>query len=217
MIALLCIYIGPANAESMVILVLGDSISSGHGIPQENRWANLMEQRLINQGYNYKVANASISGDTTSGGLHRLPDLLIRHKPSILLLELGGNDALRGMDPNSIQSNLAAITKKAQAENVKILLLGMRIPPNYGPVYSAAFEKIYRDLALQYNVPLVPFILEGVAAQAGMMQVDGIHPTAVAQKLILNNIWSRLKPLLTVPPGSQRASIESSNSKKLEE
>lgn len=183
----------------MVILVLGDSISSGQGISPDSRWTTLLGQRLKERGYNYKVANASISGDTTSGGLGRVSSLLTRHQPSILLLELGGNDGLRGMDPTTIRDNLAAITDKAQAAHVKTLLLGMRIPPNYGTRYTVAFENVYHQLAMQYKVPLVPFLLQGVAAQPGMMQSDGMHPTAVAQIRILDNIWTQLMPLLKKP------------------
>jgi len=191
--------IAPVQAESMVILVLGDSISSGHGIVPESRWSTLLDQRLKKMGYNYEVANASISGDTTSGGLNRISGLLTRHQPAILLLELGGNDGLRGMAPTAIRNNLSAIIEKAQAANVKTLLLGMRIPPNYGTRYSAAFEKLYYQLALQYKAPLVPFLLQGVAAQPAMMQSDGIHPSARAQLRILENIWTHLMPLLKQP------------------
>ena len=181
-------------------MVLGDSISSGHGIPPESRWSILLNKRLKDKGYSYEVVNASISGDTTSGGLSRISSLLERHEPSILLLELGGNEGLRGMHPVSIHGNLAKIVEKAQTARVKVLLLGMRIPPNYGTRYAAAFEKVYQQLASQYQVPLVPFLLQGVAAQQPqLMQNDGIHPTSAAQGRILENVWPHLLPLLKSP------------------
>lgn len=183
-------------AEAPVILVYGDSLSAGLGVPNGQTWVDLLRTRLKRQGYDYRVVNASISGETSHGGLQRIDSTLQRHHPSIMLLGLGGNDGLRALPTRTLQQNLAAIIDRARRQKVKIVLLGIRIPPNYGPVYTQAFRQVYVDLAKQYRLPWLPFLLKGVATDAGMMQADGIHPSAAAQPAILDNVWPVLKPLL---------------------
>jgi acyl-CoA thioesterase-1 len=187
----------PANPPKL--LVLGDSISAGYGIRIEEGWVALLESRLREQGYGYQVVNASVSGETTTGGLARLPRALTLHKPRIVVLELGGNDGLRGLPLNAIRRNLERMILAARASGAKVLLIGMRMPSNYGPQYVDGFMANYRDLARRYATPLVPFIMEGVALDARLMQADGVHPTAAAQKRLLDNVWPVLKPLLGAP------------------
>lgn len=186
-------------AQSIVaapILVVGDSISAAFGMDTEQGWVALLEQRLSEQGHDYEVINASISGDTTSGGLTRLPRLLEQHRPALVILELGGNDGLRGQNPAHIQQNLEAMIEMSQAQGAQVLLLGMQIPPNYGRRYTDAFAAIYPALSAAKQVPLVGFLLEGVAGVDGLMQRDGIHPAKAAQNRLLDNVWDELKPLL---------------------
>ncbi len=186
----------PSGSQAPVILVLGDSLSSGHGVPNAQTWVAMLQQRLSKSGYPYRVVNASVSGDTTAGGLVRLKSALQRHQPSILLLELGGNDGLRALSLAALRSNLAAIIEIAREGNAKIVLAGMRMPPNYGAAYATEFARIYTELADQYQATLIPFFLEGVATVPNMMQRDGIHPTAEAQPVILENVWRHIQPLL---------------------
>jgi acyl-CoA thioesterase-1 len=186
----------PASTEKPVILVLGDSLSAGFGIQADGGWVTLLQQRLDREGYRYQVVNASISGDTTAGGAARLPRALKTHAPQIVLVELGGNDGLRGLPLAEMQKNLAAIIGAAKKNGAQVLLLGMRLPPNYGPTYTRRFESIYAELARRHRVPLLPFLLEGVAQRAEMMQSDGVHPIAEAQPKILDNVWLELQPLL---------------------
>jgi len=187
----------PANPPKL--LVLGDSISAGYGIRIEEGWVALLESRLREQGYGYQVVNASVSGETTTGGLARLPRALALHKPRIVVLELGGNDGLRGLPLNAIRTNLERMILAARSSGAKVLLIGMRMPSNYGPQYVSGFMANYQDLARRYATPLVPFIMEGVALDGRLMQADGIHPTAAAQRRLLDNVWPVLKPLLGTP------------------
>lgn len=175
------------------LLIMGDSLSAAYGIDEDEGWVSLLEDRLGDQA---DVTNASISGETTSGGAQRLPDLLRQHEPEIVLLELGGNDGLRGLPPDQMRANLAAMIEQSQETGAQVLLLGIDIPPNYGQAYRDAFRSVYTELADDHDVPLVPFILENVATRDSMMQDDDIHPTASAQPTILDNIWPALGPLL---------------------
>jgi len=177
------------------ILVLGDSLSAAYGLNVEQGWVHLLEQRLA-QKYPHKVINASVSGETTGGGLARLPALLKQHQPALVILELGGNDGLRGHPLNIMRRQLAGIIEQSQAADARVLLVGMHIPSNYGQRYTQQFHTTYRQLAEQYQLPLVDFFLEGVALQPGLMQRDGIHPTAEAQEKMLDNVWPVLVPML---------------------
>jgi acyl-CoA thioesterase-1 len=183
-------------ASPPTILVFGDSISAAYGIRVEEGWVSLLQKKLASQGYGYRVVNASVSGETTGGGLARLPRALERHRPAILILELGGNDALRGLPLDNVRSNLDGIIRKSQAAGARVVLAGMRMPPNYGPRYSQEFQAVYADLSRQHEVPLIPFVLEEVALDASLMQADGLHPNAKAQPLLLEEVWPRLEPLL---------------------
>ena len=179
-----------------VILVVGDSLSAAYGINESDGWVSLLQQKLDQDDNSYRVLNASISGDTTSGGKRRLKPLLDQWQPALVILELGGNDGLRGVQPPVIKRNLARMIEQAQSAYAEVLLVGMHIPPNYGPRYTQAFHQLYSTLAEEYSISLVPFLLEGVATREGLMQADGIHPTAEAQMTILENVWPSLKPLL---------------------
>ncbi|MCH8498969.1 MAG: arylesterase [Marinobacter sp.] len=187
----------PALAAKPTLLILGDSLSAAYGVETERAWVSLLERRLLDKGYqHWQVANASISGETTDGGLRRLPGLLERHQPAVVVIELGGNDGLRGFPPQVIQQNLAAMVNLTQEAGAKVLLVGIQIPPNYGPRYMAAFAETFQVVAREYEAPLVPFFLEGIYDQPGMMQSDGIHPTTAAQPLMLDNVWPALESLL---------------------
>ncbi|MBS1235721.1 MAG: esterase [Proteobacteria bacterium] len=183
-------------ARAPSILVVGDSLSAGYGIELRDGWVTLLQQRLTRQGYPHTVVNASISGDTTAGGRARLPDALKRHRPQIVILELGGNDGLRGLSLRETRANLDAMIKAAQTAGAQVLLVGIHLPPNYGPDYTGKFHAIYHDLARIHNTALVPFLLDGVALTPGLMQPDGIHPRAAAQPRLLDNVWPSLEPLL---------------------
>ena len=184
---LLCLLSLPAAAQG--ILILGDSISAAFGLEISDGWVNLLERRLEAQNLPFEVHNASVSGDTTAGGLARLPALLARHEPNLVVIELGGNDGLRGLPTDKMQQNLAAMVERSRAAGAEVVLLGMRIPPNYGVRYTSAFEQVFRDVAEQQQVPLVPFVLEGVAGVPELMQADGVHPNAQGQPGILDNAW----------------------------
>jgi acyl-CoA thioesterase-1 len=183
-------------APQPTILVFGDSISAAYGIRVEEGWVSLLQKRLTTQGYGYRVVNASVSGETTGGGLARLPRALERHRPAILIIELGGNDALRGLPLNEVRTNLEGMIRKSQAAGAHVVLAGRRMPPNYGPRYSQEFQAMYTELSREHRLPLIPFVMEGVALDASLMQADGIHPNAKAQPLLLGEIWPRLEPLL---------------------
>ncbi|MEQ4540873.1 MAG: arylesterase [Billgrantia sp.] len=180
-------------AERPILLVVGDSLSTAYGFEQEAGWVTLLEERLDGSA---RVVNASISGETSGGGASRLPELLGQHDPDIVLLELGGNDGLRGLPPTQMEANLAGMIEASQTAGAEVLLLGIDIPPNYGQAYRRAFTDVFTRLAETYDTPLVPFLLEGVALEEGLMQDDGIHPTAEAQPIILDNVWPALEPLL---------------------
>lgn len=185
-----------AAANKPTILVLGDSLSASYGIAQNAGWVSLLQQRLDQRDYPYRVINASISGETTSGALSRAGRALDAHRPSIVIIELGGNDGLRGLPLKQIRANLAALIEASLAHDAQVLLVGMKLPPNYGPAYTEKFHQIYVDLARQYRVLLLPFLLEDVAQQARLMQSDGIHPRAEAQSVVLESVWRTLQPML---------------------
>jgi len=184
------------GAVAGTLLVVGDSISAAFGLDSRQGWVALLEKRLDEEGFEHAVVNASISGDTSAGGAARLSALLAEHKPELVIIELGGNDGLRGQPPAQLQQNLASMVEKSQQAGAKVLILGMRLPPNYGARYTTSFAQVFADLAEQKKVPLVPFFLEGVGGVPGMMQADGIHPTESAQAVLLDNVWPTLKPLL---------------------
>lgn len=184
----------PLRAE--VWLVVGDSISAAFGLDTAQGWVALLQKRLDQQGRSIQVVNASISGDTSAGGLARLPALLAEHRPALVLIELGGNDGLRGTPLTQLQQNLAGMVAASQASGAQVLLLGMRLPPNYGKRYTEGFAGVYEQLATTHQVPLLPFFLEGVGGVPGLMQADGIHPTADAQPRLLDNLWPLLEARL---------------------
>jgi len=190
----LCLWAQGAVAGT--VLVVGDSISAAFGLETHQGWVALLEQRLEEGGFDQQVVNASISGDTSSGGLARLPALLADHRPSLVILELGGNDGLRGQSPAQLQQNLAGMILQSQKTGAKVLLLGMQLPPNYGERYTSAFAEVFSTVAVEHEIALVPFLLEGVGGVPALMQRDGIHPTAEAQPRLLDNVWPILKPLL---------------------
>ena len=192
-LALMCV---AQTATAGTVLIVGDSISAAFGLDTRQGWVSLLEQRLREQGYDDKVVNASISGDTSAGGLARLPALLAEHKPDVVIVELGGNDGLRGQLPAQLKQNLAGMIDASQQAGAKVLLLGMQLPPNYGARYTRAFAAVYSELGKEKNVALVPFLLEGVGGKPELMQADRIHPAVGAQGLLLDNVWPVLKPLL---------------------
>ncbi len=184
-------YSAPKN-----LLVLGDSLSAEYGLERGRGWASLLQQRLQQDRLDTTVINASISGDTTIGGKNRLPALMEQHKPQVLVIELGSNDALRGLSLKASQDNLQAMIDLARQYKARVLLVGMQIPPNYGPDYTRRFAEMYQALAHQNKLPLVPFFMEGIAADLSLFQADRIHPNEQAQPRLLNNVWPQLKPLL---------------------
>jgi acyl-CoA thioesterase-1 len=178
------------------ILIVGDSLSTAYGIDRNEGWVSLLAHRLASQAPDYIIVNESISGQTTAVGLAELPNWLSTHKPQILILELGGNDGLQGLPLAHMHDNLAQMITLAQKDKLKILLLGMQLPPNYGPQYTEGFKHIYPQLASEYKLPLVPFFLENVGGYLQYMQYDSIHPSLEAQKIMLDNVWPYLQPLL---------------------
>lgn len=185
-----------ALASQNTLLVVGDSLSAAYGVPSETAWVQLLRDRLDEQGLNWNVVNASISGETTDGGLRRLPDLLQKNQPDVVIIELGGNDGLRGFPPNVIESNLADMIEQVRDVGAIPVLVGMQIPPNYGQRYTRLFADIFPNLSDRYDTPLVPFFLEGIYNEDGLMQEDGIHPTEAAQPVLLDNLWPQLEPLI---------------------
>ena len=183
-------------AAEHTVLVFGDSLSAAYGLRPEQGWVTLLGQRLQAQGYGYQVVNASVSGETTSGGLARLPRALQLHRPGLVVLELGANDALRGLPVSETRGNLARLIELSRASGARVLLVGIRIPPNYGPRFANDFAAIYPQLAQQYHLPLVPFLLEKVALDPARMQPDGMHPNAAGEPPVLDTLWPYLKPLL---------------------
>ena len=190
---------GLARAEAPVILVLGDSLSAAYGISVEQGWVSLLQRRLIERGFSHRVVNASISGDTSDGGLSRLPAALDREHPAVVILELGANDGLRGQSIPMMTANLAQLIELAQQAGATVALAEMRIPPNYGPLYTQKFQAAFGALAKRYHLALIPFLLEGVAGDPALIQDDGLHPRAKAQPRILDNVWPTLEPLLQQP------------------
>jgi len=178
------------------ILVLGDSLSSAYGIDSDQGWVALLQNKLTQNGYEYRVINASVSGDTTRTGLSRIETALRSHKPEIVIVALGGNDGLRGFAFSEIENSLSNIIERCQQSNAKVLLVGVRLPPNYGPVYTQKFAALYKNLAQRFGIPLVPKILNQVADKSVLMQQDGMHPTAEAQPQIMQNVWPVLETLL---------------------
>jgi acyl-CoA thioesterase I len=185
-----------AVASDRTILVFGDSLSAAFGLRPEQGWVALLETRLKTQGYGYEVVNASVSGETTSGGLERLPRALQLHHPGTVILELGANDGLRGLPLGSMHDNLAHMVQLARASGAHVLLVGIRMPPNYGPRYSDEFARVFPEVANQYHLPLVPFLLTGVALDPTRMQEDGMHPNAQGEPPVLDTVWPYLQPLL---------------------
>lgn len=185
----------PASAQT--VLVIGDSLSAAYNMKKEDGWVNLLQQRLDDKGNGiHRVINSSISGDTTAGGLSRLPAALKTHQPTIVIIELGANDGLRGLSLQQIQRNLGRMIELAQQSNAVVLLAGMRLPPNYGEVYTQKFHQVFTDLAEREEIRLIPFFLANVGGVAELIQADGMHPNAKAQPIILNNVWVHLEPLL---------------------
>jgi len=188
------------RATQQTILILGDSLSAAYGIPIEQSWVTLLSQTLEKQfsktNYNYQVRNASISGETTDGGLRSLPALLKKYQPKIVIIELGANDGLRGFPLKTIEQNLSSLIELSQANHAKVLLTGIHIPPNYGQRYATAFHNTFSRLAKRYQTALVPFLLEGIATNSSLMQEDRLHPRAEAQASIKNIVWQQLGPLL---------------------
>ncbi len=181
---------------SETILVLGDSLSAAFGIEKEQGWVSLLQQRLNKNGYSHKVTNASISGETTAGGLARFKPLLERHQPTIVIIELGANDGLRGQSLRIMQQNIQKIIQKTRQQQGKVLLVGMQLPANYGLAYTSQFHRIYQKLSQQNDIPLVPFLMQGLEDNAKHFLPDRLHPTAAAQPILLSNIWKELEPLL---------------------
>ncbi|MEC5386457.1 arylesterase [Uliginosibacterium sp. H3] len=190
----LSIVTGTANAAG--ILVMGDSLSAGYGIDQSKAWPNLLIQKLQHEGYRYEVHNASISGETTSGGRTRIAEALARTKPQVVILELGANDGLRGLSLKAMRDNLDAMINAAQTSGAKVLLIGMRMPPNLGQAYTDKFHASFDELAKARKTAFLPFFLDGVATKRELIQADGLHPVAAAQPTLLANVWPKLQPLL---------------------
>ena len=183
------------DSPQKVIVVFGDSLSAGYGLQPNESWVGLLQARLTQQKLPYTVINASISGETTSGGLARFSEAIATHKPSIVILELGANDGLRGLPINEMRSNLNNMILQSKAAKTKLVLVGMKIPPNYGQKYSRDFSASYAILAKQHKIKLVPFLLDGVAGKPSLIQDDGLHPVATAQLKLLDNVWPKLEKL----------------------
>ncbi|MEW5757714.1 MAG: arylesterase [Pseudomonadota bacterium] len=193
---LLFILATPAFSDTPRILVLGDSLSAAYGIDQRAGWVALLQQRLEKHNPRYQVVNASISGETAAGGLTRLPKLLQQHRPAIIVIALGANDGLRGLSLEEMKSNLEKMIDLAKKKKAKALLVGMQLPPNYGPVYARRFQDVYQEISKERKIAFVPFLLAGIAENKTLFQSDGLHPTALAQEQILNNVWAKLKTML---------------------
>ncbi len=187
-----------ASADSAyTLMVFGDSLSAAYGIEESQGWVELLARKLDDEGYPYQVINGSVSGETTTGGLSRLPAMLDSYQPNLVILELGGNDGLRGLPLKAIRDNLVAMVELSREAGAEVMLAGIQIPPNYGPRYTAPFYQQYADIAAELKLPLVPFLIDGIPQQPELMQNDGIHPRAEAQGMILENVWPVLAPLLT--------------------
>lgn len=188
--------INPNAFANNTILIYGDSLSAGYGIDISVGWVSLLQNKLLESGYNYQVVNASISGETTAGGRHRINEALKKHQPEIIIIELGGNDGLRGMELKQIKDNLSFMITASLNHDANVLLMSIEIPPNYGPRYNQKFSQNYDVLAHEHAISLAPFLLKSVATDPAYMQADGIHPKANAQGMILKNVWPFLTPLL---------------------
>jgi acyl-CoA thioesterase-1 len=197
-VLLFCLFIACPGARGSererTLLVFGDSLSAAYGLRADQGWVALLEKKLAGRGY--RVVNASVSGETTSGGRGRLQRALDQHRPWLVVLELGANDGLRGLPVATAAANLDAMITAARSAGARVLLLGIQMPPNYGPAYTTRFRAMYDELAARHKVPLVPFLLEGVALNPQLMQADGLHPSAAGQPRVLDNVWSTLSPLL---------------------
>lgn len=197
LLLIFCLFVLSAPAlATQRLLVMGDSLSAGYGLPAEAGWVGLLAEALKAEGGHWEVVNASVSGETSSGGLARIDDALARHRPALVLIALGANDGLRGLTPTLLAENLRRMVLKARAADARVLLIGIRIPPNFGPAYSRAFEGTYTDLAAELDLPLLPFLLEPIAEDERWFQPDRLHPTAEAQPLLLRHVRSALDPLL---------------------
>lgn len=185
-----------AAQAAPVVMVYGDSLSSGYGLPQDKGWVSLLARRIDAEKLGSRVVNASISGETTLGGRNRIDATLARHRPDVVIIELGGNDGLRGLSLTATRENLAAIVEAVRRTGARALLVGMQLPPNYGTGYAKKFQSLFGEVATEKKVPLVPFMLEGFGEKRDFFQADGIHPSAEAQPLILDNIWPVLRPML---------------------
>lgn len=187
----------PGSSAADTILVVGDSLSAAFGIAQQEGWVSLLQQRLQQRRASYEVINASISGETSSGGAIRFKRLLQEHRPKIVIIELGANDGLRGLPINEMRKNLEQMIKQCQRVSARVVLVGLRLPPNYGPIYTRDFEQTYSELATQQRITLVPFLFAGLEDSPRHFQNDNLHPTSAAQEILLNNVWRHLEPLLT--------------------
>ncbi|MHB8743691.1 MAG: arylesterase [Sulfuricaulis sp.] len=195
--AILClVWFLPLPVAARTLLVVGDSLSAAYGVDVRAGWTALLAKRLELDKIDYRVINASISGDTTADGLARLPKLLAAHKPTVVIIELGGNDGLRGLSLEQMKHNITAMVTEAKSENARVLIVGMRLPPNYGKYYTERFRHVYPEIASEQHVSLTPFLLEGIATHPSLMQPDGIHANAKAQPKMLMNVWLSLRPLL---------------------
>jgi acyl-CoA thioesterase-1 len=188
--------VAASSSGGRTLLVFGDSLSAAYGMQVDQGWVTLLQKRLESQGYGYRVVNASVSGETTSGGRGRLARALEQHKPALVILELGANDGLRGLPVKDVEANLAAMIAAIRTAKAKLLLVGIVLPPNYGQQYATSLAGMYPKLAAAHKAPLLPFLLDGVALESRLMQSDGLHPNALGQPRVLENIWSALKPLL---------------------
>ena len=196
LLALSVICLPAARGAGQTIVVVGDSLSSGYGIAAGQSWVAMLEDRLQAEGYGYQVVNASIAGDTSSGGLARLPRLLELHDPAVVVIELGGNDGLRGQPVAALRDNLTKMIELSRTSGAQVVLAGMQIPPNYGPAYTQALAAVYPELAERYDATLIEFLLADVALKRELMQPDGIHPNAAGQEIVFANVWRVLGPLL---------------------
>ncbi len=200
LLLIVCLWFWSVTAHAAqpapVILVFGDSLSASYGIPVGRGWVSLLEQRVHQKKPGHKIINASISGETTSGGRYRIEQVLAKHRPAVVILELGVNDGLRGLPLDAASSNLNAIITACRNRKARVLLIGMRLPPNYGSAYAAKFQAIYQQAAQRHKIPLLPFLLEGFADNPELFQADGLHPTTAAQPLIMERVWKLLQPML---------------------
>ena len=195
-LGVLALLVAPGIAAAATILVFGDSLAAGYGIPQDSGWTRLLEKRLAGDGYKYRVANASVSGETTAGGAARIAAVLETHRPDIVVIELGANDGLRGHPLDAMRRNLEAMIDATRRAKAEVLLVGMRLPPNYGTAYTGKFQQTYADVARAKKTAFVPFLFEGFAEDTRFFQQDRVHPTQEAQALMLETVWKGLKPLL---------------------